>query len=488
MDIQTRQLIDRNRVGYFSSMVIMVAVLLMTALGFVGEITIPSIVRCVILLEAMVFTSIAHQKMKTSAKYVHICCSTMIVVYLVTLFTAKSINMYVIVFPIAIMVMVFANNQLTLLGCIVAMFGIVVFSVSLVVRHLTGVTEMIFAIIFSSVVCILAILVTRLQNRQYDESLQEVQEKADLQMETSRRIVQLANDLNTKFVSAKEVSETLNESMSTSHSSVNEIAESTKVNAHAIEQQTVQTSDIQMSIQKVGDEAKTMGEISARTSATVDEGVSLIYKLKEQAAQVADINNETKEITAQLNESIQGVQEITETILGISSQTNLLALNASIEAARAGEAGKGFAVVADEIRNLSEDTRVATEQISDIIGRLTQDAEHASSSMTRSAESAEKQSELILRTGEKLSDIKKDTDELYEGVNQVNTSVESIISATSRIMDSITNLSATGQQVAASSETALSISDTSLDALGDMNRLLENISEISSDMERVAKQ
>lgn len=69
----------------------------------------------------------------------------------------------------------------------------------------------------------------------------------------------------------------------------------------------------------------------------------------------------------QLSDNVSKIRELVRTIRDIASQTNRLALNAAIEAARAGDAGRGFSVVADEVRNLSERTREATEQIAQII-------------------------------------------------------------------------------------------------------------------------
>jgi methyl-accepting chemotaxis protein len=85
------------------------------------------------------------------------------------------------------------------------------------------------------------------------------------------------------------------------------------------------------------------------------------------AAQVAgeavQAANRTGTLMARLGESSQTIGDVVRTITNIAEQTNLLALNATIEAARAGEAGKGFAVVAGEVKELSQETGSATDDI-----------------------------------------------------------------------------------------------------------------------------
>ena len=93
------------------------------------------------------------------------------------------------------------------------------------------------------------------------------------------------------------------------------------------------------------------------------EGAGVVSELKEQAVNVADASQVTVDVIRSLTDKVEEVKTFVDSIINISNQTNLLALNASIEAARAGEAGKGFAVVADEIRQLSEQTKDATEEI-----------------------------------------------------------------------------------------------------------------------------
>lgn len=487
MSLQEKQTRDKNRVGYVGAFVVAGAILFISVLTLLKLVTLPIIIRIVCCIVAIVVNVIAYSKYKNEPTFAKYACYTIAGLYVVSLFTFTIPQMYAVMYPVMILVMGFTNRKLVNIGVAIALLSLLIGHGLLMTQGIITISELIIELLYAVAACILASIVSGMLIRHNRENVEAVKEGTDAQVKISAEIVKLAEDLNQKFEEAKEISEQLNSSMESNHCAISEITDSAKSTAEAIEQQSNQTADIQISIQQVGTEASSIGEISDRTSECVEEGVTLIERLKVQASEVAKINTETKATTEALNVSIKDVQAITETILGISSQTNLLALNASIEAARAGEAGKGFAVVADEIRTLSEGTRQATEQISEIISRLTQDAQSAADSMLLSAEYAQKQNELIAETGEKLVDIKNGTQELHRGVVQVNEEVKRVINSNTMIMDSITNLSAVTEEVAASAESVKQESDSTMGALENMNQLLGEINAISTTMEQVAK-
>ncbi|WP_167511347.1 methyl-accepting chemotaxis protein [Pseudobutyrivibrio xylanivorans] len=487
MDIKTKQMLEKNRLARYCGTITCIALIFCTIRSLVldGQNVLDSIRLIVAVIDIILF-QVCYKSFGTEYRYKYVVTLSMVVLFILNIYNPTDTNMYIFMYTIILIVMIYGEAGTVRIGCFIANFCLVTSGIIELRKGNISGRELVTELVFSIIACTISVIVCKQQRRQTTEVLDTIKDHAEEIKETSDTIVNLAEQLNVKFEEANEVSTKLNESMDLTHTSVNEIVEGTKNTAEAIENQTNKTAIIQESIQTVGEEATNIDDVSSRVEESVNEGVSLINQLKSQAEEVAKINIETSTTTQALNDSIQDVQAITETILGISSQTNLLALNASIEAARAGEAGKGFAVVADEIRALSESTREATEEISRIIERLTNDAKSASSAMSKSAEYATKQNGLIAETGTKLDAIKEGTDELRHGVVQVKGSVDQVITANSEIMDNITNLSATSEEVAAAADTVGSVSDDAMEALKNMNETLEVINKIAREMEEMA--
>jgi methyl-accepting chemotaxis protein len=121
-----------------------------------------------------------------------------------------------------------------------------------------------------------------------------------------------------------------------------------------------------------------------------------------------------------------------ELIQTIAKQTNLLALNATIEAARAGEAGRGFAVVAGEVKNLAEQSALATNRIRQQI----EDIQRA-----------------VAQTGAALDSIRLDIEKADQSTHSIVAAVEQQSAATTEIGENAqrasegANLSATSSEV-----------------------------------------
>lgn len=489
MTLREKQLSEKNKMACFVSFILCACIMVLTVANVIAQMNPLLLMRIGVAGVVIAINIVTLRAFRTKDLYKHIVCISTFLVYVLTIFTYSEVYMYAYVFPIAMMIMIFQDKKLIITSGVIAVVTDIIFFIYFVNRYpgASTIQMMVGQILIVIIAAVLSTYIIRLQQSQMKESTEEVERRTLEQGKVAEEIVVQAKNLADKFVRANQVSEELNKSMESSNVAVSEIAESSKMTAEAISQQTEQTFEIQNHIKRVGNETKEMTGISEVTKSAVEEGVELIEKLKAQSIEVAKISHETEQTTKALNNSIKKVEDITGTILGISSQTNLLALNASIEAARAGEAGKGFAVVADEIRSLSEDTKSATEQISKIIGELIEDADNASTRMSQSAEYAEQQNEMIGITGEKLIDIQKNSGMLFGNVKNVENSVSEIMTATAAISDSIANLSATSEEVAASTESTITLCDKSMDDLKEMNSLLKEIYEISESMKKLAE-
>jgi methyl-accepting chemotaxis protein len=111
-------------------------------------------------------------------------------------------------------------------------------------------------------------------------------------------------------------------------------------------------------INEIASQAHKRGEEVARASALL---MNLMVHM-DHAAEVAGV----------LDRESREIGKLVDGITRIASQTDLLALNAAIEAARAGQHGLGFRVVAGEVRKLAEQSGRAADEVRARV-RATQD-------------------------------------------------------------------------------------------------------------------
>lgn len=124
--------------------------------------------------------------------------------------------------------------------------------------------------------------------------------------------------------------------------------------------------------------------------------------MKEAEETMSDISNSATTVdqsVEDLNKQCERIENVVDLIDGISSSTNLLSLNAMIEASNAGEVGKTFAVVAGEMKDLSNNTRNATQDVSQITSTIFEQLKRVLSDVNKQYESVNKGKEKISNAG-----------------------------------------------------------------------------------------
>lgn len=107
-----------------------------------------------------------------------------------------------------------------------------------------------------------------------------------------------------------------------------------------------------------------------RLSLSIDKVAQQVRNTHEVTATAVRASENTGRSIEALSLVVNEITGVTKLITDIARQTSLLAINAGVEATRSGQDGKGFAVIAMEVKNLSEQTSVATNKISDLVRQV----------------------------------------------------------------------------------------------------------------------
>ena len=434
------------------------------------------VIQCLVSVGVIIISALGYLTRKETHTCAIILTTAMMVGYAAVALLNTTEGTWAYALPLVIAAMVYLDERLMkIINSVFLLVNIVRLLLGFGSHASAALPNKVLALFVLLLVAYASISITRMLVFFFDENMTEITEAADKQKKNHDQMLLVAENISRHFGEAMTVLDSLENSIDVSHSSIQEIADSTESTAEAIQKQAVMCSNIQGNTDAAEAGIHQMIKAAHETDATVKSGAQVVLELKEQAQNVEEASN----ITVQV---IQDVQNFVGSIIEISNQTNLLALNASIEAARAGEAGKGFAVVADEIRQLSEQTKNASANITEIINKLNDDTKRANESIENSVASVEKQNELIENTREKFGNVGETVEHLMEDIHTAEENIQKILDSTNVISDNITHLSATGEEVAASSTEGLRMADSTVDNMKGCKKVLENIYILAEDL------
>src|SRR4029079_3259965 len=154
--------------------------------------------------------------------------------------------------------------------------------------------------------------------------------------------------------------------------------------------------------------ATTMSDVSAvaeRTTTVAGNGQAALVRMEGTMHGIVEASASINTRLSVLSEKASNINKVVKTITRVADQTNLLSLNAAIEAEKAGEYGRGFSVVATEIRQLADQTGVATYDIDQMVKEIQSAVAAGVMGMDKFSEEVRRGMEDIQQLGDQLSQV-----------------------------------------------------------------------------------
>lgn len=449
---------------------------------------------CLIVVAAVLGSMIVNYAIyfhrKDSAIFKHVSLIGYIIVYALCVLGAQNDLVFCIAFPIMVLYILYFDFGLILRGAIAfSAINIVdmIYAVAFLKHSHAGAPLNSTSLLIQGACIIFYMVVicncTRISNRNHAMQLASVNEGKEKTGNLLQGVLQLAARVRKNSEEATNFIQELGRDVDITVRAMEEIAEGNNNNAQNIERQTVMTSNIQSMIEDTKRMSDEMLELSKQSTHAVEGGRESIQSLAENSNRTQEANRQVETSVRNFIHNVNEVQEIVSQIFTISDQTDLLALNASIESAKAGEAGRGFSVVAEEIRKLAEETRVLTEKIEEIVVVLQNNADQAIQTVNNVLDTAAEGHDLINSTNKRFNMIGTSMDGLDKNVKQIYQKIEDIIESNNVIVDSISQISAVSEEVAASTQQTVDKSLETREKAENAERLMDNLLEMVNEID-----
>jgi methyl-accepting chemotaxis protein len=271
----------------------------------------------------------------------------------------------------------------------------------------------------------------------------------------SRNMDSVQNKTDAQMGSVVQTADSVESIITHIHSLDNAVeiqAETISRSSESIEQMVGDIDSVRSVVLEAQETTGTLGRSS-------EAGRKMLGNLAEELARIADQS--------------AFLEETNSALVNIASQTNILAMNAAIEAAHAGEAGKGFAVVAGEVRSLAELSNKESASISNEIKNMRKGIE-----MIR---------QVSAKTVDTLGGMFTEVTNMQASFNSVNAAVEAQASNGAQVLNALTSLRETTEQVRTGSDEIQKESDSIHQVVESLKSISRDVNDSIIDVQRASK-
>jgi methyl-accepting chemotaxis protein len=289
--------------------------------------------------------------------------------------------------------------------------------------------------------------------------------------EMANALAQMLANLRQLTGQMQEATDNISKANSNISAATAEQAATVTEQASSVAETTTAVEEVRQTAKQSVERVQLVSEMASNTLKLAETGLDAMKRTEDGMLDLKEQVRHIAETILNLSEQTLQIGEIISTVNDIADQSNLLALNAAMEAARVGEAGRGFAVLAGEVRNLAEQSRQATTQVTSILSEIQKAANAAVLVTEQGTKSAESGVELAQSTGNSIRTIREHTQQVVSASEQIAASARQQLAG----MDQITRAMENINQGATQTQKGMQQVDRAAQNLNDLGNQLTGI-------------